>query len=142
MKTIITMLLIAVCFTASAQKYQPNIILPTNMQRCGTWEEQPSVLSDWITVDTLGNHHINSIVRQWVYDEERMVTSNITLANYCPCGCGYPIVYKQYRVCALTGIRQLRTRIINYKYIPPAKTEYQSVLDSLKARIPKTFIIQ
>lgn len=98
---------------------------------CGTWEAKPTYYTDWQNVDTLKNKPIKDTVRNWIYDAEKMVVSNMTTLAYCPCGCGYDTKWQQYRVCQITGIRQLRYKIQSYEYKPKPKSDYQRAVDSL-----------
>lgn len=104
---------------------------------CGTWVKLPQEVSEWQTVDTLGDKKHFDDSSHWVYDEERLASqSQWTNAIYSPCGFGDPDIYEQYRIGAGTGIRQVRKRIIRQKYIEPEKSEYEKVLDSLSGYKP------
>lgn len=134
--TIITLVL---AFAILAGHTQPLGYYPGNISfsplKCGTWQEQPAVTTDWETVDTLGDKHITSTQRHWIYNAEEQVSSNTwTDAMYAPCGRGGATIYEQYRICSLTGIRQVKKRTISYKYIPPVPTDYERVVDSLTAK--------
>ena len=98
---------------------------------CGTWESKPAYYTNWQSINTLKIKKIKDTVRNWVYDEEKMIVSNMVNAMYCPCGCGYDIRWQQYRFCQITGIRQIRYKVQNYEYKPKPKSNYQQAIDSL-----------
>lgn len=103
---------------------------------CGTWVKLPQEITDWQTVDTLGDKKRFDTAQRWVYDEERLEPQiQWTNAVYSPCGFGYPVIYEQYRIDAGTGIRQVRQRIIRQKYVEPEKSEYENVVDSLTPKV-------
>ena len=99
---------------------------------CGTWKALPTYYTNWESVDTLKKEAIKDTVRNWVYDAEKLMLNNLTYAMYCPCGCGYDKKYSQYRVCSITGIRQIRYKVHPYEYKPKPKSEYQQVVDILQ----------
>ena len=101
---------------------------------CGTWRANDPVYTDWEPVDTLKSKPVKDTVRAWVYDREKLITSNQTKLVLCPCGCYDPTTYYQYRVCKKTGIRQVRYRTIYYSYTPPAANDYEKAVDSLKKK--------
>lgn len=73
---------------------------------CGEWVQNPDIFSEWKTVDTLLKTKVNTLDRNWLYDEETMVQNS--------CGCNPEKIYQQYRVCEITGIRQIRYRTISF----------------------------
>lgn len=99
---------------------------------CGTWQPQPAYYTEWKTIDTILKSPIKNNIRSWVNSDEKLLVSNMTTMEYAPCGNGRPTRYIQYRICKITGIQQTRTKIIEYKYIPKPKTEYEKTVDSLK----------
>lgn len=101
---------------------------------CGTWKAKPIYYTEWQSVDTLKKKPIKDTVRNWVYDDEKMMVTNQVLTIYCPCGCGYDTKWQQYRVCQITGIRQVRYKVQSYEYIPKPKSEYKKAIDSLLNR--------
>lgn len=125
----INALLAVVLFSQSAKSQ--SFDFGQNINDCGTWEAQPDYYSEWESVDTLVKKPIKDTVRSWVYDTEKMQVSNMTTLEWAPCGNGRPTIWKQYRVCQTTGIRQVRYRIRSYKYIAKTKSDYQRVIDSL-----------
>lgn len=98
---------------------------------CGTWKAKPIYYTEWQSVDTLKKEPIKDTVRSWVYDKENLMVSNQSLAIYCQCGCGYDTKWQQYRVCQITGIRQVRYKVQPYEYIPKPKSDYERAVDSL-----------
>lgn len=97
---------------------------------CGTWVKDTVYVSNWVPLDTLGI--VLDEKREWVYDEEKFVSSPSVHAVYAPCGQGNPDAYEMYRICAITGIKELRVRTITYKYIPKPKTDYQKIIQKFK----------
>lgn len=89
--------------------------------------------TDWKTVDTLGKFQASE-KRDWILDKERMLMgSGWQTLEYKPCGKQQSTTWEQYRICKITGIRQVRNRSQGYKYIPPPRTEYDSFVDSIYA---------
>jgi len=132
-QTLIALLLLV----AIASRGQQTILFPSMEHHpCGTWERQPEDTTAWLTVDTLGKKENFSPERHWIYDtwNERPF-SGWTDAVYRPCGWGDPYIMQQYRVCSITGIRQIRERFTAYKYIEAPITEYERVRDSLNATV-------
>lgn len=123
------LMLVAVLFsqTAKSQIFEGLGII----NDCGTWKASPIVFTDWQSVDTLKKKPIKDTIRKWIYDAEKMQYSTITTLEYSPCGNGRPTIWEQYRVCQITGIRQMRRKIQSYIYIEKPKSEYQSAIDSL-----------
>jgi hypothetical protein len=135
----ITIILLLVAITGRGQGidpsiYDPQIINPLHDKgiKCGTWVPLPEQIVEWATVDTLGKKKITDTVKRWVYDKEFIQPETAWAeALYQPCGSGTPTIYLQYRICALTGIRQVRKRIFPYQYIEPVPSEYERIIDSL-----------
>lgn len=98
---------------------------------CGTWEKKPIYYTEWEAIDTIVKP-VKTEDRNWVYDQEKMTGSNMTLAIYAPCGLGTPAQWIQRRVCSITGIIQERRKVQEYYYVPKEKSEYQKTIDSLK----------
>lgn len=98
---------------------------------CGIKEILPIHYTEWKSIDTLKNIPTKDTLRSWVYDEERLVIDTYTYAAYCPC-CAHEVKFQQYRICQLTGIRQLRYKVQRYHYKPKPKTDYQKTVDSFK----------
>lgn len=103
---------------------------------CGTWVANPTYYTDWQSIDTLLSKPIKDTARNWVYNEEKMVISSIATLQFCPCGCGDDTRWEQYRVCKITGIRQVRFKIQSYDYKPKPKTEYKMAIDSILSSFP------
>lgn len=121
---------LAVVFFCQGAKSQ-SFDFGMNINDCGTWEAQPDYYTEWKSVDTLVKKPIKDTVRSWVYDTEKMQVSNMTTLEWAPCGNGRPTTWEQYRVCQITGIRQVRYRIRSYKYIPKPKGDYEKAVDSM-----------
>jgi hypothetical protein len=127
--TITAILMLAVVLSAKSQTFQ-GLGLSLN-NNCGTWKALPIYYTNWESMDTLKKKNIKDTIRKWVYDEERLQFSNTTTLEYNPCGSGKPIIWEQYRVCQITGIRQRRYKIQPYEYIPKTKSDYERTVDSL-----------
>lgn len=132
--TLLIFLLFLLCAVARGQNWQ----FPNN-NNCGTWEQLAPDTTDFMSVDTLGSQPIEK-KRHWVYDEIKLKQTAITTLEYNPCGSGKPTIYYQYRICSITGIKQIRYITIRYKYTPEPKTEYEKVLQDFieknKANLP------
>lgn len=122
------MLLLAVVLFSQDAKSQT---FDFGFSDCGTWKAKPDYYTEWEGVDTLIKKSIKDTIRKWVYDSENMQVSNTTTLEYAPCGNFRPSTWEQYRVCQITGIRQVRYRVRSYEYTPKPKSEYQKVVDSL-----------
>lgn len=124
MKQIFILALCFVCVVCKAQLLGRD---------CGTWEPKKIEYTQWENIDTLRKGTIKDTVRDWVYGEKEFLQRNTTTAEYRPCGgYGYPLIWEQFRVCRITGIRQSRREIQEYAYIPKPKTPYQQIIDSIK----------
>lgn len=130
----ISVLLVIVSQCAHAQEWHLQ-----SSNDCGTWEAMPPDTTDFVSVDTLGSQPIEK-KRHWVYDEIRLKQTAITTLEYNPCGSGKSTIYYQYRICIITGIKQIRYITIRYKYTPKPQTEYEKVLQDFieknKANLP------
>lgn len=151
MKYILTIVL--GCLIYSAQGQQPKItgwsqggiyLLPT--EPCGTWECQPEQITEWQTVDTLGekSHLVGLGINAsaaWVYDDERPYRDEFAYDDlvWRPCGAEPSQSYVQYRVDINSGIRQQRRRTIPYKYLPHQKSPYERAVDSLTPAPPPSW---
>jgi len=101
---------------------------------CGTWEQDEIIISEWANTDTIFYNPDGDTT--WVYTNWKMDNSNIVLAVYCPCGCGWDDVYHRNRISEV-GIRQIQEKRIKYEYIERAKTKYQSIIEGLIEQKPK-----
>jgi len=128
MKAIFLLLLFCAALSATAQSA---IWGNSEPQPCGTWQAQPEEITDWHTVDTLGKKQAFPPERHWLAGTWKDAPLRGFLnAIWAPCGRGEPNILEQYRICSLTGIRQMRQRITAYKYIPAPLNEYERVRDS------------
>lgn len=108
---------------------------------CGTWVADSMRYTEWETVDTISveaekrNLRLTKTEqRDWIYGREIMDSRNWTYADWSPCGRGDTKMWRQYRLCRITGIRQVRTRYQTYHYVPPPISDYQKAEDSLKRK--------
>jgi len=129
MKTLLTIFMI--CFPVFG-------IGQYTQQKCGTWVEDSLTISDWNTIDTL--RQVNSSERSWIYDEWVLQMSYTMDAVYRPCGSAGPIIWKRRRICTLTGIIQEQTKTQNYRYIPPVKSRFEKVKDSMEIIKAKSIV--
>lgn len=123
---------------------------------CGTWVLDKDTLSDWVTIDTLGDKSL-SLVEQygsyvqhnsdssitfiplylytahWVYDAKRRDVPYANNLIYMPCGNDPCFTITQDRIDSMTGIHQRQTEWQRFRYIPYQPTEYEKLRDSLSA---------
>lgn len=129
-KTALLALLLLAIFQLQAQR--SDLFINVSESDCGHWAPKDIVYSEWIPVDTLKSNPVKDTIRDWLYDEEHLVGSNnISLAVYCPCGCGHPKMYIRRRVCLITGIVEVRYKTQFYEYVPKPKNEYQKTIENL-----------
>ena len=121
---IIIIILLMALFGEKCQGQSFGVSLSTNP--CGTWVTDTLITTEWKTIDTLGT--VQGKFRVWAYDEWEYKTSNITPAVYCPCGCGYPTIWTQKRICVNSGIRQSREKKRMYRYVPPPESDYDKAI--------------
>ncbi|HRQ17691.1 MAG TPA: hypothetical protein PL085_11485 [Agriterribacter sp.] len=181
MKKILFALLLIVsgaCFgqadtiTADALKFLKDVTVTTGVPGLTEWSSGGSFgdcgtpvsyenISEWKTVDTLGNYFTASEVgyrlyfiggtkmiindegkwvkdeRDWVEDEWRSdIFNNSTTLEYNPCKT-ISSNYTQYRIHKITGIRQKRTKVKGTRYEPNPKSEYEKTVEALTKQKPK-----
>jgi len=106
---------------------------------CGTPVPYEDI-SDWKTVDTLGDYFtskrdviILSNNYKWVEDEwkvdNRWLTATTLESNPCKTT---SILYTQYRIHNVSGIRQMRTKAKGTRYEEKPKSEYELVVEGFK----------
>lgn len=91
---------------------------------CGTWEID-TTYQLVVSTDTI--KYIPWGSSEWIYGTWEVGYSGMTLAVYCPCGCGHSTSKSINRING-KGIIQTVEEITRYKYIPKPETEYHRKL--------------
>lgn len=141
MKNVLAFILvISVSWSLQAQDWMDNT-------PCGTYSKNKARPSAWYTVDTLGDKlkaTERKMKAEWVYSGgwQREESYGLLNAIYERCPAPDNITYYRYRIEKTKGIRQRQDSIITWKYTPPAKTEYDKLVDSLTARREDTLLLK
>lgn len=100
---------------------------------CGVLTTKPVIYSTWKSVDTLGQYssEIGWVESTWTPCAPPQMT---TLLYVPPVGCPVrpPIVEKQQRIGKKSGILQERTRTIEFYFVPNPKTEFETIIETVK----------